>query len=165
MLEIDLWHPADFALDSTPVNVLVALGKPDCVGTIGLPVRRSGADLWRWEGSIFIAGAGSRARWLRDGLKDHRGSSDPNSQQLWPEAAELAEQRPSTSCRPSTGSLARPTGTSDARGAILGLARNSGPAEFARAALESVGYQTRDLWEAMTADWRAAGHGGARRPR
>jgi len=36
---------------------------------------------------------------------------------------------------------------------MFGLTRNSGPAEFARAALQSVAYQTRDLWEAMRADW------------
>ena len=39
------------------------------------------------------------------------------------------------------------------RGAVYGLSRNSGPAEFARAALESVGFQTRDLLEAMHSDW------------
>ncbi|MCB1803499.1 MAG: glycerol kinase, partial [Gammaproteobacteria bacterium] len=42
----------------------------------------------------------------------------------------------------------------DCHGAIFGLTRNSGPAEFARAALESVGFQTRDLLEAMRADWQ-----------
>ena len=42
-------------------------------------------------------------------------------------------------------------------GEIFGLTRNSGPAELARAALESVAYQTRDLLEAMQADWGAAG--------
>ena len=39
---------------------------------------------------------------------------------------------------------------------MFGLTRNSGPAEFARAALQSVAYQTRDLWEAMRADWQEA---------
>lgn len=39
------------------------------------------------------------------------------------------------------------------RGAAFGLARATGPAEMARAALESVGFQTRDLLEAMHADW------------
>ena len=41
----------------------------------------------------------------------------------------------------------------EARGAIFGLTRNPAPAEIARAALEAVGYQTRDLLEAMRADW------------
>ncbi|MBC7478744.1 MAG: glycerol kinase, partial [Pseudorhodobacter sp.] len=41
----------------------------------------------------------------------------------------------------------------------FGLTRNSGPAELARAALESVGFQTRDLLQAMRADWGTAGQG------
>ena len=45
----------------------------------------------------------------------------------------------------------------DCRGAIFGLTRATGPAEFAKAALQSVGYQTRDLWEAMRADWEGTG--------
>jgi glycerol kinase len=42
------------------------------------------------------------------------------------------------------------------RGALFGLTRNTGPAELAHAALESVCYQTCDLWEAMRADWPGA---------
>ncbi|HBM57569.1 MAG TPA: glycerol kinase, partial [Citreicella sp.] len=49
--------------------------------------------------------------------------------------------------------LGAPYWNAECRGAVYGLTRNSGPAEFARAALESVGYQTRDLVEAMRADW------------
>jgi len=41
---------------------------------------------------------------------------------------------------------------------VFGLSRNSGAPELARAALEAVGYQTRDLLEAMRADWPAAAH-------
>ena len=44
---------------------------------------------------------------------------------------------------------------------MFGLTRSSGPAEIARAALQSVAYQTRDLWEAMRADWEGAAGGGA----
>ena len=47
----------------------------------------------------------------------------------------------------------------ECRGAVFGLTRNSGPAELARAALESVGFQTRDLLEAMRADWSGAAEG------
>src|SRR5262249_32585200 len=50
----------------------------------------------------------------------------------------------------------------NARGALFGLTRKSGPAEIARAALESVGYQTRDLLDAMRADWPAGGGTGPR---
>jgi glycerol kinase len=57
---------------------------------------------------------------------------------------------------PAFVGLGAPYWDAEARGALLGLTRNAGPAEIARAALESVGYQTRDLLEAMHADWPAA---------
>jgi len=57
---------------------------------------------------------------------------------------------------PAFTGLGAPWWDAEARGAIFGLTRNSGPAEFARAALESVAYQTRDLIEAMRADWQGA---------
>ena len=53
---------------------------------------------------------------------------------------------------PAFTGLGAPYWKAESRGAVFGLSRNSGPAEFARAALESVGYQTRDLIEAMRAD-------------
>jgi glycerol kinase len=53
---------------------------------------------------------------------------------------------------PAFTGLGAPYWNPDCRGAVFGLSRNSGPEEFARAALESVGYQTRDLLEAMHAD-------------
>lgn len=53
--------------------------------------------------------------------------------------------------------LGAPYWDAEARGAIHGLTRNSGPAEFARAALESVAFQTNDLLEAMHADWAGRG--------
>ena len=58
---------------------------------------------------------------------------------------------------PAFVGLGAPYWDADARGAIFGLTRNSGAAEIARAALEAVGYQTRDLLEAMRADWPGAG--------
>jgi glycerol kinase len=58
---------------------------------------------------------------------------------------------------PAFTGLGAPYWDADCRGAVFGLARNSGPNEFARAALESVGYQTRDLLEAMQADMGGAG--------
>ena len=54
---------------------------------------------------------------------------------------------------PAFTGVGSPYWNADCRGAIYGLTRSSGPAEFARAALESVGFQTRDLLEAMRADW------------
>ena len=58
---------------------------------------------------------------------------------------------------PAFVGLGAPYWDAQARGAIFGLTRNSGAAELARAALEAVGYQTRDLLEAMRADWPRAG--------
>jgi glycerol kinase len=60
---------------------------------------------------------------------------------------------------PAFVGLGAPYWNADCRGAIYGLTRNSGPAELAKAALESVGYQTRDLLEAMRADWGGAADG------
>jgi glycerol kinase len=54
---------------------------------------------------------------------------------------------------PAFTGLGAPHWDADARGAIYGLTRNSGPAEFARAALEAVCYQTADLLDAMHGDW------------
>ena len=57
---------------------------------------------------------------------------------------------------PAFVGLGAPHWDAEARGAIFGLTRNTGPAEFARAALESVAYQTRDLLDAMHKDWKSA---------
>jgi glycerol kinase len=57
---------------------------------------------------------------------------------------------------PAFVGLGAPWWDPQARGAVYGLTRNCGVAELARAALEAVGYQTRDLLEAMRADWPAA---------
>ena len=53
--------------------------------------------------------------------------------------------------------MGAPYWDAEARGALYGMTRGTGPAEFARAALESVGYQTRDLLQAMQGDWFGAG--------
>jgi len=54
---------------------------------------------------------------------------------------------------PAFTGLGAPYWNADCRGAIFGLTRNTGPAEIAKAALESVAFQTRDLIEAMREDW------------
>jgi glycerol kinase len=87
-------------------------------------------------------------QWLRDGLKIIREAKE--TQPL----ADAADSAGRLSWSPPSPALARPIGGPTA-GAHFGLTRNSGPAELARAALESVGYQTRDLLEAMRADWGA----------
>ena len=110
-----------------------------------------GKPTYALEGSIFIAGA--VVQWLRDGLKIIREAKE--TQPL----AEKAEEAQGVILVPAFTGLGAPYWRPDCRGAVFGLTRNSGPAEFARAALESVGYQTRDLLEAMRADWGAAADG------
>jgi glycerol kinase len=56
---------------------------------------------------------------------------------------------------PAFVGLGAPWWDAEARGAIFGITRNTGPAEIARAALEAVCYQTRDLLQAMRKDWTA----------
>lgn len=104
-----------------------------------------GKPTYALEGSIFIAGA--VVQWLRDGLKIIDDA---------PQSADLAARADDTQSLylvPAFTGLGAPYWDPDARGALYGLTRNSGPAEIARAALESVGFQTRDLLEAMAADY------------
>lgn len=110
-----------------------------------------GKPTYALEGSIFVAGAA--VQWLRDGLGLIEKASD--SQRL----AEEAEGRDPIYLVPAFVGLGAPYWDPDARGSIFGLTRDTGPADFARATLESVGYQTSDLAEAMLADW--GGHAGA----
>ncbi len=117
--------------------------------------RLDGQTTYALEGSIFIAGA--VVQWLRDGLKIIREAAE--TQPL----AERADPAQSVILVPAFVGLGAPYWNAECRGAIYGLTRNSGPAEFARAALESVGYQTRDLLEAMHADWQGAGGGATLR--
>ncbi|MGB0904035.1 MAG: FGGY family carbohydrate kinase, partial [Mangrovicoccus sp.] len=103
-----------------------------------------GKPTYALEGSIFIAGA--VVQWLRDGLKLIRQASE--SQAL----AEAADDGQNLIMVPAFTGMGAPYWNAECRGAIYGLTRNSGPEEFARAALQSVGYQTRDLLDAMQAD-------------
>ncbi len=108
-----------------------------------------GKPTYALEGSIFIAGA--VVQWLRDGLKIIKAA--PETQAM----AEAADPSQKVILVPAFVGLGAPYWDAECRGAIFGLTRNSGPAEFARAALESVGFQTRDLLEAMQADMGAKG--------
>ncbi len=114
-----------------------------------LAYQLDGQRTYALEGSIFIAGA--VVQWLRDGLKIIREAKE--TQPL----AEAADPAQDVVIVPAFTGLGAPYWRPETRGAIFGLTRNTGPAEFARAALESVGYQTRDLLEAMRADWTGAG--------
>ena len=98
------------------------------------------------EGSIFIAGAA--VQWLRDGLQiltDASQSSD---------LAALSDPKQDVYLVPAFTGLGAPYWDPDCRGAIFGITRDTGREDFARAALEAVCYQTRDLLEAMKRDWR-----------
>ncbi|MEM6887966.1 MAG: glycerol kinase GlpK [Pseudomonadota bacterium] len=105
-----------------------------------------GKPTYALEGSIFVAGA--VVQWLRDGLKVIRDAAE--TQPL----AEAADANQNVVLVPAFVGLGAPYWNAECRGAVFGLTRNSGPEEFAKAALESVGFQTRDLLEAMQADWQ-----------
>jgi glycerol kinase len=105
----------------------------------------AGQRTYALEGAIFIAGAA--VQWLRDALKMIDRAEDVNALAA---AADPAEQ---LYLVPAFVGLGAPYWDAQARGAVFGLTRNAGAADLARAALEAVGYQTRDLLEAMRADW------------
>ncbi|MEW9808360.1 glycerol kinase GlpK [Mesorhizobium sp. ZMM04-5] len=113
--------------------------------------RLDGKTTYALEGSIFIAGAA--VQWLRDGARmiDKAARSG--------ELAAQADETQNVYLVPAFVGLGAPHWDAHARGAIFGLTRNSGPAEFARAALEAVAYQTRDLLDAMKKDWKGAAAG------
>ncbi|MBB5753168.1 glycerol kinase GlpK [Prosthecomicrobium pneumaticum] len=111
--------------------------------------RLAGRTSYALEGSIFVAGAA--VQWLRDGLK-----LIASAQESGPLAA-TADPNQSVYLVPAFTGLGAPWWDAEARGALFGLTRATGPAELARAALESVAYQTLDLVEAMRQDWTEAG--------
>ena len=107
-----------------------------------------GKRTYALEGSIFIAGAA--VQWLRDGLKIIASAAESGA------LAAEADDRQDVYLVPAFVGLGAPYWQPEARGAMLGLTRATGPKEVARAALEAVCYQTRDLLEAMRGDWAAA---------
>jgi glycerol kinase len=107
-----------------------------------------GRRTYALEGAIFIAGAA--VQWMRDGLRIIARAADADA------LARQADPAEQVYLVPAFVGLGAPYWDAEARGAMFGLTRNSGAAEIARAALEAVGYQTRDLLEAMRADWPGA---------
>lgn len=107
-----------------------------------------GERTYALEGSIFIAGAA--VQWLRDGLKviDNAPQSGP--------MAQAADPSQNVILVPAFVGLGAPYWDPDCRGALFGLTRNTGPNELAKAALQSVCFQTFDLIDAMHGDWPAA---------
>lgn len=134
-----------FALLNTG-NTLVT-SKNRMLGTIAY--RLNGETTYALEGSIFVAGA--VVQWLRDGLGIIGSAAQTE------ELAEASDPAQEVIIVPAFTGLGAPYWDAECRGAIYGLTRNSGPAEFALAALRSVGFQTRDLLEAMRDDWGGDG--------
>jgi len=96
------------------------------------------------EGSFFCAG--SAVQWLRDGLKIISDAAETDA------LARSIESSGGVYMVPAFTGLGAPHWNPDARGALFGLTRSTGVAEIARAALESVGFQTADLLTAMQQD-------------
>jgi len=114
--------------------------------------RLSGKTAYALEGAIFIAGAA--VQWLRDGLRVLQRAEESG-----PMAAE-ADPAQDVYLVPAFVGLGTPYWDAHARGAVFGLTRATGPKELARAALESVCYQTADLIGAMHDDWPGGENGG-----
>jgi glycerol kinase len=107
-----------------------------------------GARSYALEGSIFVAGAA--VQWLRDGLKIIESAEESGA------LAREADPSQNVVLVPAFVGLGAPHWRPDARGALFGLTRATGPRELAQAALESVCFQTADLLAAMKADWHDA---------
>ena len=105
--------------------------------------RLNGETCYAVEGAIFVAGAA--VQWLRDaGVIDSAAAIEP-----------MLEQLPSNKgvyMAPAFTGLGAPYWQPHARGALFGLTRDTGAAELARAALESICYQSFDLLEAMASE-------------
>lgn len=106
--------------------------------------RLNGKTTYALEGSIF--NAGTAVQWLRDGLELIQNAGETKA------LAENIDSSNGVYLVPAFTGLGAPYWNPDARGAILGITRDTGIAHVVRAALESVAYQTRDLLEAMRAD-------------
>jgi len=115
--------------------------------TIGY--RLNNRTTYALEGSIFVAGAA--VQWMRDAMGLIESASETGK------LARQADMNQDVYLVPAFTGLGAPHWDADARGAIYGITRATGPAELSKAALESVCYQTRDLLEAMRGDWENMG--------
>ncbi len=115
--------------------------------TIGY--RLGGKTTYALEGSIFVAGAA--VQWMRDAMGLIEVASETGK------LARQADVNQDVYMVPAFTGLGAPHWDGEARGAIYGITRATGPAELSKAALESVCYQTRDLLDAMQGDWQSVG--------
>ncbi|MHA1158527.1 MAG: glycerol kinase GlpK, partial [Alphaproteobacteria bacterium] len=107
----------------------------------------AGRRTFALEGAIFSAG--TIVQWLRDGLGIIKSAEETS------DLAQAADPEQAVYLVPAFVGLGAPYWDADARAAIYGMTRATGPNEIARAALEAVAYQTRDLLDAMRGDWTA----------
>ena len=114
-----------------------------------LAYRMNGKSTYALEGSIFVAGAA--VQWLRDGLGIIASASETQA------LAESLTDNQGVYLVPAFTGLGAPHWDADARGALFGLTRDTGPAVVTRAALEAVCYQTLELLNAMTSDGASLG--------
>ncbi|WP_295240027.1 glycerol kinase GlpK [uncultured Brevundimonas sp.] len=112
------------------------------LGTLGY--QAGGQNAYALEGSIFSAG--SAIQWLRDGVGLISESRQSEAM------AQTLRDNGGVYMVPGFTGLGAPWWEPEARGTIIGLTRDSGPAHFVRAALEALAYQTRDLLDALAAD-------------
>jgi glycerol kinase len=136
-----------FALVNTGTTATVSQNK--LIATAGY--RAKGKTAYAIEGSIFIAGA--VVQWLRDALGLIRTAGEIEA------LARTAKTAEGLYFVPAFTGLGAPHWDPGARGAIMGLTRDAGAAEIARAALDAICYQTRDLLDAMACDMKDAGLG------
>lgn len=106
--------------------------------------RLGGKTTYALEGSIFIAGAA--VQWLRDGIKIIDDARDTEA------LCESLDSNKGVYLVPAFTGLGAPHWDPDARGGLFGLTRDTGRAEIVRATVESVCYQTHDLFNAMAQD-------------
>ena len=104
----------------------------------------NGETQYALEGSVFIAGA--VVQWLRDGLKIIRSSSEVEA------LATKVTNNDGVYLVPAFAGLGAPHWNQHARGTVFGVTRGTTDAHIARAALESIAYQTMDVLKAMEAD-------------
>ena len=112
--------------------------------------RLDGKTTYALEGAIFMAGAS--VQWLRDKMRLFKDSAESGA------LAKASDPASEVYLVPAFVGLGAPWWDAAARGAIYGLTRNTSAGDLARAALESVAYQTQDLLSAMRKDWKGARH-------
>jgi glycerol kinase len=106
--------------------------------------RIKGKTTYAMEGSIFIAGAG--VQWLRDKMKFFKQASETEK------IVQSLKDNNDVYLVPAFTGLGAPYWNANARGVLSGLTRDTGPKQIVRAIIESVAYQTHDLFEAMKHD-------------